>query len=207
MFLIDDYTRMTRVAFLKHKSNGFEKFKAFKALVENETDMKIKCLRLDNGGEFTSNEFDDFYETNGLRRHFLVARTPQQNGVVQMKNKSVQETTRTMFNEDKLLEIFSREVLYTTVHILHRGQLRVINSEKTMYELWKGRLATIKHFKVFGSKCYIKRDDFDLGKFDCITNEGIFLGYSSKIKSYRCYNMRLNKIVESANVRVDDTKI
>jgi hypothetical protein len=58
MLLIDDYTRMTWVTFLKNKSEAFEKFKAFKALVENETDMKIKCLRSDNGGEFTSNEFE-----------------------------------------------------------------------------------------------------------------------------------------------------
>jgi hypothetical protein len=58
MLLIDDYTRITWVAFLKNKFEAFEKFKAFKALVENEIDMKIKCLRLDNGGEFTSIEFE-----------------------------------------------------------------------------------------------------------------------------------------------------
>jgi hypothetical protein len=58
MFLIDDYTRMTWVTFLKKKSQAFEKFKAFKALAENETDLKIKCLILDNGGEFTFNEFE-----------------------------------------------------------------------------------------------------------------------------------------------------
>ena len=50
MFLIDDYTRMTWVAFLKEKSESFEKFKIFKAMVENEYGMKIKCLRSDNGG-------------------------------------------------------------------------------------------------------------------------------------------------------------
>jgi hypothetical protein len=60
MLLIDDYTRMTWVSFLRNKSEAFEKFKSFKALVENETDLKIKCLRSDNGGEFTSNEFEEF---------------------------------------------------------------------------------------------------------------------------------------------------
>jgi hypothetical protein len=58
MFLIDDYSRMTWVMLLKEKSKAFEKFKAFKALVENETDLKIKCLRSDIGGEFISNEFE-----------------------------------------------------------------------------------------------------------------------------------------------------
>ena len=50
MLLIDDYTRMTWVTFLKEKIEAFEKFKIFKAMVENETHMKIKCLRSDNGG-------------------------------------------------------------------------------------------------------------------------------------------------------------
>jgi transposase InsO family protein len=77
MLLIDDYTRMTWVTFLKEKYEAFEKFKSFKALVENETDLKIKCLRSDRGGEFTSYEFDEFCENHGIKRHFSVARTPQ----------------------------------------------------------------------------------------------------------------------------------
>jgi hypothetical protein len=75
---------------------------------------------------------------------------------------------------------------------------------KPPYELWKGRPTNVKHLKVFGSKCYIKRDDDNLGKFDSRYDEGIFLGYSSQRKSYRCFNLRLDKIVESENVRVDD---
>ena len=77
MLLIDNYTRMTWVTILKEKSEAFEKFKIFKAMVENETHVKIKCLRSRNGGEFTSNEFNDFCETHGIKRQFLVAKTPQ----------------------------------------------------------------------------------------------------------------------------------
>jgi len=54
MLLIGDYTRMNWVAFLRNKSETFEQFKAFKALFENETDLKIKILRSDNAGDFTS---------------------------------------------------------------------------------------------------------------------------------------------------------
>jgi hypothetical protein len=203
MLLIDDYTRMTWVSFLKNKSEAFEKFKAFKALVENETDLKIKCLRSDNGGEFTSNEFEEFCEIHGIKRQYSTARTPQQNGVVERKNKHVQEIARTMLNEAKLSDRFWREVVYTVVYILNRGKIRV-NCDKTPYELWKGRPTSVKHFRIFGSKCYIKRDDEDIGKFDSREDEGIFLGYSSRSKAYRCYNKRLQKIVESVNVRIDE---
>ena len=77
MLLIDDYTRMTTVTFLKEKSKDFEKFKIFKAVVENETNQKIKCLRSHNGGKLTSNEFNEFFEVHGIKRQFSVAKTPQ----------------------------------------------------------------------------------------------------------------------------------
>ena len=64
--------------------------------------VKIKCLKSDNGGEFTSNEFNEFYEGHGIKRQFSVARTPQQNGVVERKNRIVQEAAKTMLNEPKL---------------------------------------------------------------------------------------------------------
>ena len=99
-----------------------------------------------------------------------------------------------MLNEAKLLDYFWRETVYTTVYTLNRAQLRVKN-DKTPYELWYGIPASVIYFKIFGSKCYIKRNKDDLGKFDSRTDEGIFLGYSSTKNSYRCYNKRLHKIV------------
>ena len=81
-----------------------------------------------------------------------------------------------------------------------------MNKDNTPYELWYGRPALVKYFKVFGNNCYIKRNEDDLGKFDSRTDEGNFLGYSSTKKAYRCYNKRLHKIVESADVKVDDIK-
>jgi transposase InsO family protein len=89
MLLVDDYTRMTAVFFLKNKSEAFEKFKIYKKMVENEMDSKIKCLRFDNGGDFTSKAFMDYYNNHGIKRHFSIARTPQQNGVVERKNRTV----------------------------------------------------------------------------------------------------------------------
>ena len=80
MLFIDDFTRMAWVSFLKEKSEAFNKFKAFKILVEHElTEEKIKCIRSYNGGEFTSKESYIFYETHGIKRHLFALRTPQQN--------------------------------------------------------------------------------------------------------------------------------
>jgi hypothetical protein len=94
--------------------------------------------------------------------------------VVERKNKTVQEAARTMLNEAKLPNKVWRDAIHTTIHILNRSHLRP-NHDKTPYELWFGRPTSIKHFRIFGSKCYVKNDEDNLGKFDPRYDEGIFL--------------------------------
>jgi transposase InsO family protein len=125
MLFIDDFSRMGWIFFLKEKLEALNKFKAFKTLVENEKETKIKCLRSDNGGEFTSKKFDVFCETHGIKRQFFAAKTPQQNEIAERKNITIQEAARTMLNEAKLSNGYWREVVSTKVYILNRGQLRV----------------------------------------------------------------------------------
>jgi transposase InsO family protein len=106
MLLVDDYTRMIVFFFLKKKSEAFEHFKIYKEMVETNIESKIKCLRSGNGGEFTSKEFMDFYNEHGIKNQFLVARTPQQDGVVKRKNIIIQEMAKTMLMDSKLKDIF-----------------------------------------------------------------------------------------------------
>ena len=87
----------------------------------------------------------------------------------------VQETTRSMITKVGLLEFYWRESVHTTFYVFNRVQARE-NNTKTPYELWHRRIPTVKYFKVFRSKCYIRRDDETLGKFDARSDEGIFLG-------------------------------
>ena len=85
MILFDDFTRMIWVEFLKEKFETFEKFKVFKNRVENKLGMKIKCLRSNRGGEFTSNEFNKFCEANSTKRQCIAPRTPNQNVILERK--------------------------------------------------------------------------------------------------------------------------
>jgi hypothetical protein len=115
-----------------------------------------------------------------------------------------QEMARTMLMDSKLTDIFWTHAVHTTVHIQNRVMLRN-NNEKNPYELWKGRPTNVKHFRVFGRKCYIKREDGRMGKFDSRVDKGVLVGYSSTRKAYKCYNLRLNKVVERINVTIDET--
>jgi hypothetical protein len=115
-----------------------------------------------------------------------------------------QEMARTMLMDSKLTDIFWTHAVHTSIHIQNIVILRN-NTDKTPCELWKGRPTNVKHFRVFGSKCYIKREDGKIGKFDSRVDKGVIVGYSSTRKAYKCYNMRLNKVVESINITIDET--
>jgi hypothetical protein len=109
-----------------------------------------------------------------------------------------------MLMDSKLTYVFWVQAMPTIVHIHNRGMLRNIN-DKTPYKLWKGKPTNVNHFRVFRSKCYIKREDGRIGKFVSRVDKGIMVGYSRKRKAYKCFNMRLNRIVERINVMVDET--
>ena len=204
MLLVDDYKRMTAAFFLRNNLEAFENFKIYKEMVENEMDSIIKFLRYDNGGEFSSKEFMDYCRNHGIKGQFSVSRTPQHNLVVERKNKTVHEMDRTMLMDSKLIDIFWTQAVHTTIHIQNKVMLRN-NTNKNPYELWKGRPTNVKHFRVFGGKCYIKREDGRMGNFDSNVDKGVLVGYSSTRKAYKCYNLRLNKDVESINVTINET--
>jgi transposase InsO family protein len=89
---IDDYSRKTWIYFLKSKDEVFSKFKEFKALIENLSERKIKILRSDNGGEYTSKEFVSFCRDVGIKRELTTPYNPQQNGVAERKNRTIMES-------------------------------------------------------------------------------------------------------------------
>jgi hypothetical protein len=99
---IDDYSRKTWVYFLKSKDEVLKKFKEFKALVENLSKRKIKILRSDNGGEYTSNEFGSFYRDVSIKRELTTPYNPQQNGVAERKNRIIMEAVKTMIHDQDL---------------------------------------------------------------------------------------------------------
>ena len=96
---IDDYSRKNQRYFLKRRDEVFEKFKEFKALVENVPEKNIKILKSDNGGEFTSTEFNDFCKEDGVKREITTPYNPQQNGVAKRKNRSIMEVVKATIHD------------------------------------------------------------------------------------------------------------
>ena len=204
LVFVDDYSCFTWTFFISSKSETFQVFRKFAKVVQNEKDLKIKSIRSDHGGEFQNESFEKFYEHHGISHNFPAPRTPQQNGVVERKNRSLEELARTMLNDNSLPKYFWADVVSTTCHMLNR--VLIIHVLKlTPYEIFKGRKPNVSYFKAFGCKCFILNNGkSNLGKFDSKADEGIFLGYSLTSKAYRVYNKRTLTIEESIHVAFDE---
>lgn len=99
MLLVDDFSRMMWVYMLKTKDEALSCFKRFKLLVENGTKQTIQVFRTDHGGEFCSKEFENFCIDSGILRHYTAPYTPQQNGVVERRNRTVTAMARSLLKE------------------------------------------------------------------------------------------------------------
>ena len=94
MSFVDDYSQKVWVYFIQHKSKTFVKFKLWKTKVENQTGRKIKCLKSDNGIVYTNSRFTELCKEHGIKRYFIIRKTPQQNGVAEKMNRSIVERAR-----------------------------------------------------------------------------------------------------------------
>jgi transposase InsO family protein len=205
LVIVDDYSRYTWTLFISHKNDAFVAFRKLAKIIQNQKGLTIASIRSDHGGEFQNEAFENFCNENGIEHTFSSPRTPQQNGVVERKNRSLEELARTMLNETNLPKYFWADAVSTACYVMNRVLIRPI-LKQTPYEIYNGRKPDISHFHVFGCKCFVLNNGKDnLGKFDAKADEGIFLGYSSSSKAFRIYNKRTMTIEESVHVTFDET--
>jgi hypothetical protein len=178
-------------------------FSNFKKMVETQCGQKIKKLRTDNGGEYTSKEFSVFCQEAGIVHQLTVPYSPQQNGVSERKNRTVMEMTRCILFEKKLPKFLWAEAVNTSVYLLNRLPTKFVQ-DRTPLEAWSGVKPTVKHLKVFGSLCYFHVPSVRRGKLDERAEKGIFVGYATESKGYRIYNLSAAKVQISRDVHFDE---
>ncbi|GJU68038.1 putative ribonuclease H-like domain-containing protein [Tanacetum coccineum] len=137
---------------------------------------------------------------NGIKREFSVARTSQQNGVAERKNKTLIEAVRTMLVNSKLPTTFWAKAVNTACYVLSRVLLLKPHN-KTPYELIRGRPPVIDFMKPFGCSITMLNTRDHLGKFDEKADEGFFVGYSVSSKAIRVFNKRTRIVKKTLNIR------
>jgi hypothetical protein len=188
---------------MKHKGEVFQHFLNFKAMVEKEKGVNIKCLRFDGGGEYFSNEFNEYLKEHGIQRKYSCSYSPQQNGIAKRKNKHIVEITRAMSNEKNFPNYFCAQVVATAVYIMNRTPTTIIHG-MAPEEKFTGKKPDVSHLKVFGCIAYVHVPDEKKSKLDPKADKCIFIGYSSEQKGYRCFNPSTRKLQVSRDVMFDE---
>ncbi|XP_075473510.1 uncharacterized protein LOC142504545 [Primulina tabacum] len=143
------------------------------------------------------------HSKGGITHEFSTPKTPQQNGIAERKNRTLQEMAKVMLSSKNISKRFWAEALNTACHISNRVYLRS-GSTMISYEIIMGKRPNLKYFHVFGCVCYVLNDRDHLAKFDSKSDKCLFVGYSSNSRAYRVYNLRTRTTMESINVVFDD---
>ncbi|GKB64660.1 putative ribonuclease H-like domain-containing protein [Tanacetum coccineum] len=173
--------------------------------IENQIDHKVKTIRCDNGTEFKNRIMNEFCEIKRIRREFSVARTPQQNGVAERKNRTLIEAARTMLADSKLPTTFWAKAVNTACYV--QNMVLVIKPHnKTPYELFLGRKPALSFMRPFGCPVTILNTLDHLGKFDGKSDDGFFVGYSINSKAFRVFNTRTRFVEENLHINFLENK-
>ncbi|GJS63355.1 retrovirus-related pol polyprotein from transposon TNT 1-94 [Tanacetum coccineum] len=203
LVLFDDYLRYTWVFFLHSKDEASDVIISFIKKTQVNLQLQVQRVRTDNGTEFKNKTLAKFFDEVGISQKFSATRTPQQNGVVERRNRTLVEDARTMLTFANLPLFLWAEAIATTCFIQNRPIIHK-RFDKTPYELINKRKPNIKFFHVFGCRCYLLNDYDDVGKLKVKGDIGVFVGYSKESVAFRVYNKRTRKIHGRVNVNFDE---
>lgn len=197
--LVDDYTRMTWVFFLKHKSDAPAVFKHFVAYIETQFQATVKTVRTDNAQELCAGDMKLFFLDKGIMHQRSCADTPQQNGIVERKHRHLLETARALFFQSKLPISFWSECVLCAVHLINRMPLSVLN-HVSPYEKLFGKPPSLDYLKIFGCLAYVSTSKHHRLKFEPRAEKHVFIGYPPGQKGYKLLNLSTHKIIISRDV-------
>ncbi|GJU65507.1 retrovirus-related pol polyprotein from transposon TNT 1-94 [Tanacetum coccineum] len=203
LVIVDDYSRFTWVKFMASKDEAPDFIIKFLKMIQVRLNATVRNIRTENGTKFVNQTLRDYYESVNISHETSMVRTPQQNGVVERRNRTLVEASRTMLIYAKaLLFLWVEEVAtacYTQNHsIVH------LRHGKTPYELLHDKKLDLSYLYVFHTLCYPTNDSENLGKLQGKGDIGIFIGYAPKKKAYRIYNRCTKRIIETFHVDFDE---
>lgn len=163
--------------------------------MEKESGEYITCFRTDRGGEFTSNEFEEFSKAQGISRKLTATFTPQQNGVSERKNRTIMNAVRAILNERNVPKVFWPKAVKWCVHVQNRSPTSAVEN-KTPEEAWSNMKPSMNYFRVFGCVSHVHVPDQKRSKLDDKSKICILLGVSDESKAYRLYDPITKKCCE-----------
>jgi hypothetical protein len=196
---IDDHTHYCWVYLMKHRSEFFEIYAAFRALIKTQHSAVIKCFRCDLGREYTSNKFCQLLALDGTIHQTSCTDTPEQNSVAERKHRHIVETARSLLLSAFIPSEFWGEAVLTAVSLINTIPSSH-SSGLSHFEKLYGYVPDYSSFRVFSCTCFVLRPHVERSKLSSRSAICVFLGYGEGKKGYRCFDPITQKLYVSRHV-------
>ncbi|GKF51756.1 retrovirus-related pol polyprotein from transposon TNT 1-94, partial [Tanacetum coccineum] len=171
--------------------------------IQVDLNKTIRYIHTDNVTELVNKDLTAHYERVSIFYQKTVPRSPQWNGVVERRNRTLVEAAKTMLIFSKALMFLWAEVVATACYTQNRSLIHTLHN-KTPYELVHDKKPDLIFFCVFGALCYPTNNSEDLGKLQPTVDIGIFVGYAPSRKGYKIYNKRTQQNMETIHIQFDE---
>lgn len=205
LLIVDDHTRYMWIELLTTKDEAFRCFKKVQAQAENEQGCKLRAFRSDRGGEFNSVEFRQYCDDRGVKHFTTVPYTPQQNGVVERRNRTVVEMARCLLKSKGVPGEFWGEAVSTAVYLWNCAPTKSLKG-RTPFEAWHKLKPKVHHLRTFRCIANVKVIGPGISKLSDRSIKMIFVGYETGTKGYRVYDPVTKKLHISRDVIFEESK-
>ncbi|GJW64895.1 putative ribonuclease H-like domain-containing protein [Tanacetum coccineum] len=203
LVIVDDYSRFTWVNCLRSKDEALDFIIKFLKMIQVRLKVHVRRIRTDNGTKFVNQTLCEYYEKVGISHETSIAFSPQQNGVIERRNRTLIEVSRTMLIYAKALLFLWAEAVATAGYTQNCSIARLRHG-KTQYELLHEKTPDLSFLHVFDALCYPINDSENLGKLQPKADIGIFIGNAPTKKAFQIYNQRTRRIIEIIHVDFDE---
>lgn len=197
--LIDVKSRRVWAYVQKTKDEASSNIKSFVTFTENEQKKRLKSLRTDNGGEYTSNELEDWLAAKGILHETIVPENPHQNGIAERYNRTLVGMIRAMLKTSAMPKQYWAEALNCAVYLINRLKPAALDGMVPM-EAWTGHRPSVAHLRVFGCLAFARVPESKRRKLDDKAKRCVLLGYASKKKGYRLLDLNTMQVIISKDV-------
>ena len=202
---IDEKSKYTWITLMQSKDRVLEAFINFQNYVSNHFNAKIKILRSDNGGEYTSNAFKQHLAKYEMIHQTSCPYTPQQNGVAERKNRHLMEVARSMIFHTSMPKSYWGDVVLTACYLINRIPTRILQ-DQSPYQVLNKTKPSIEHIRVFGCLCFVLIPGEQRDKMAHRSTKAVFIGYSPHQKGYKCFVPETRRVLISRDVKFVESR-
>jgi hypothetical protein len=200
---MDQFTGLAAVYFMREKGEATSKFLLYKAWAENQLSTTIKNLRDDKGGEYKSNELQEFTDHAGIHRERTIRDTPEQNGQAERFNRTLSEGITAMLSQAQLPPSMWQDAASAFVH-MHNRKPSKSRGMKSPYELWYGRVPSVGHFRVWGCLAYVHLQRDQRAALGPHALKCVFIRYAHDAKGWVFWDTGKRKEIVSDSAVFDE---